>query len=171
MRRSIPISLVGAFAIVAFSISAVAGRAPSGDALEATGSFRSYRANRQAFMWTRNEATSSSTEWMQLGMSGPIRSRGAASGTISINAGGAPVEVRLMWDNGHVFRPEAALFNPSESLESFSFGFVSDHDRPSGCHYFHAEWRSPTGTEATIYDANVVLDYRSAPATDEAFCE
>jgi hypothetical protein len=133
----------------------------------AGGGQRGGRIDRQTFVWTNDEASTSSTEWEDMpgldGLSPPNCFTGSnavtAQASLNLDRGGAPADVRVgmqalsLVDQRKPMRPGAVSLeggSPLDGPEAFSFTFV--HPNPPSVHgtVFHVQWRSPSGAEITM---------------------
>lgn len=96
-----------------------------------------------------------------------------AKGPISLTFSGmfsrAPVEIRFR-DGEHLMRPGAVNFRPQPNGNAFSFTFVSPRKGERLCEGPQLEWRSPTGSEARLNAATVVVHYKSFQPDQQIGC-
>lgn len=139
--------------------------------LTGTSGQRTYSPNEQLTAWTTQQATTSSTTFIQLPGFGPlpVASRGRVVVTFSANFSGAAVAIRAVKAGERVLIPGPATFQPTAESASFSFTFMARHG-VRDCTLYALEWRSPSGQRVHLKAADVTITYRRAP-NNKVICE
>jgi hypothetical protein len=107
-------------------------------------------AQRERFVFTRSDATTSSSNYDSLpGLNRvAILAKGPSTLIFSGDFTGAPVDIRAE-RNGKRMQPGIAHFDPSSGTSSFTFTFMSGGGK-SQCRTYSLGWRSPTGQPVTM---------------------
>ena len=118
--------------------------------------------NRQAILTRVEPVTTESSSFEDIpGLSDEvIKNRGAYVITFSGEFTGGPVEIRVAGARpGPVLFGETSAGNASET-GAHSFSFADRVGREGTCSTIDVEWRSVDGTQVTLEEGSVVVDYR-----------
>jgi hypothetical protein len=131
----------------------------------------SFNPNRTRFLWTGNEAQTTSTSFTatpDLGHTA-IKHHGELIATYTVKLRGqGPAQFRLPGDG---YKPNVVTFDPSASRgsDTFSFTAVLPEDGWE-CSQPQPEWRSPTGARLTISFMNMVVEYERKNVEPDYAC-
>jgi hypothetical protein len=119
------------------------------------------RVDRQRSAVRSTPTSTSSTEWVDVpGLKGlDVCAKGQMSATVSLELTGAPVDVRVQFDDIPLpLKPRFAHVDPNGGTTAFSFTFVGRMLASEGSdgHLFDVQWRSSGGT-VTLERGNVNL--------------
>lgn len=144
----------------------------------AGGAQRQGRIDTQTFIWTNDEATTSSTEWEDVPGLAELSPSNCFTGSNRVSAlaslwleGSGPVGIRVATRGATLIGEEPTLMKPGAvtadlspvgERAALSFNFV--HGNPPSSHgtTYSVQWRSPSGSPVTMHKGtlNVIWDFQ-----------
>lgn len=143
MRRIlVPVSLLAAVALLVVP-QVIAHRPTGGSALD-----------EQTFRYRLRDASTSSRDWRKVpGFRFRVCAVNEVSADVNMVLRGAPVAIRIRIDGSDelIFHPGPVRFRPG-SGRVFSFTFAEEvfPFEAEDLHFFHLQWRSPTGKRVVL---------------------
>jgi hypothetical protein len=132
---------------------------------------RSYKQDRQAFVWSHESATTSSA-WEYFGGFGyvPIVNRGPFTVMIDAEVEGVDIEVRLLAERQRIV-PDSVARRLSGVREWVTFSFAAPGRPRSRCRHLQPLFRSIEGGTTVVHQYVVKVDYRQGTPLDDGICE
>jgi hypothetical protein len=121
-----------------------------------------HRADGQGIVVSREPASTAVTSWSAVDGTTflSVPSRHEATVTVNIRLSGAPVQLRVVRDGGHVLLPASVTVDPA-SDPSFSFTFVQPASLGAACHSYWVEWKPVSGGSVSSDFISEVVSYES----------